>query len=238
VKVLVLRHHLEDDPGLIGEALVARGATLKIHLVPDDGPIPFLDGFDLGIVLGAKWSVYDRETVGGWIDEELDWLRRADQLGVPILGICFGAQAISTALGGGVERAPAQEIGWIEIDSSVPMISNGPWFQFHGDRCLPPEDAEILARNALCVQAFRVRRTIAVQFHPEVDRRQLQGWVDTGADVEMREEGLDVDVVLQETEDRLPEAKANVEAFIEFLLEGSDLASSDLDTPRAVPASQ
>ena len=218
VKIIVLRHHSEDDPGLIGEALEAHGATFTVHHVVEDGPLPDIAKYDAGIVLGAKWSVYDHDAVGDWIENELDWLRQADRLEIPVLGICFGAQAVTVAHGGIVEKAPATEIGWVTIDSTDSALPSGPWFQFHGDQCIPPEEATVLATNAVCVQAFTLRRNLALQFHPELDRRQLQAWIDGGADQEMREFSIDIEATLNETGSMDSQARANVGAIVTLFL--------------------
>lgn len=219
MRVIVLRHHDEDDPGLVGADLEARGAEVVVHPVVDHGTFPDPEGFDLGIVLGSKWSVYDRPNVSGWIDGELDWLRRADRYGVLILGICFGAQALSAALGGSVEPAPKPEIGWTMIEPTDPVIPPGPWFQFHGDRCVPPPDAAVLAINGIGVQAFSVRRNLAVQFHPEIDRLQLERWIDDGGEEAMRSAGVDVEAVLVETDRRVPAARQRVHHLVSYCLE-------------------
>jgi GMP synthase-like glutamine amidotransferase len=189
MRVLVVRHHDIDEAGFIGAAFEARGAELAVHLVPDDGPLPALDGVDHVIVLGAAPSLYDEAAVGHWIGDELAWLRRADRAGVPVLGICFGAQALSAALGGEVKPAPRHEIGWTTVETLAPgLIEPGPWLEFHGDQCLPPPQARILARNDVCVQAFALRANLAVQFHPEVDGPQLKRWLDGGADATAAEQ--------------------------------------------------
>lgn len=61
-------------------------------------------------------------------------------LGVPILGTCFGSQALATALGGSVEPSPRPEIGWIHVETDVSdLVTPGPWLDWHYARCaLPP----------------------------------------------------------------------------------------------------
>ncbi len=214
MRVIVLRHHAIDDAGFIADAFVARGAELSVHLMPKGGPLPSLDGVDHVIVLGAVWSVYE-DRISEWIGAELDWIRQADAAGVPVLGICFGAQALTAALGGQVERAPRMEIGWTTVETLEPdVIEEGPWLEFHGDVCLPPPGARLLARNELCVQAFSIGRHLAVQFHPEVDAAQLRRWLSPEARAEAEAVGQDPEKLIAQTEAEEPEAAARADRLV------------------------
>jgi GMP synthase-like glutamine amidotransferase len=200
MRVLVIRHHEEDSAGLVAAAFEAHGAEFSVHMFPQDGPLPAVDGTDHVIVLGAISSVYDDGPARDWIAAELAWLRRVDEAGVPVLGICFGAQALAAALGGGVEAAASKEVGWTVIDSLDPeLIPPGPWLEFHGDRCVLPPQAGLLASNDVGPQAFRLGRHLAVQFHPEVDGPQLKLWLDAGGREEAVRAGHDPDQLLAET---------------------------------------
>ena len=215
MRVIVIKHHEIDDAGFIGAAFEALGATLDVHLFPDGGPLPSLDGAEHVIVLGAVWSVYDREKIGHWIDAELDWLRAADAAGVPVLGICFGAQALAAALGGGVEAAARKEVGWTVIDSVDPgLIPPGPWLEFHGDRCVLPPQARLLASNDVGPQAFRLGPHLAVQFHPEVDGAQLKLWLDAGGREEALRAGHDPDKLLAETIAQEPASRDRADRLV------------------------
>lgn len=170
-----------------------------MHLFPREGPLPALDGVDHVVVLGASWSVYD-ERITGWMRAELDWLRAADAAGIPVLGICFGAQALTVALGGQVEAASRSEIGWVTVSTTVPeVIEPGPWLEFHSDRCLPPPGARVLASNEVCVQAYSLGPHLAVQFHPEVDAAQVGRWLGDGGRAEAERAGQDPDALLAQT---------------------------------------
>jgi len=214
MRVVVVRHHEEDSAGFVAEAFRARGAEVSVHLFPDQGPLPPLDGVDHVIVLGAISSVYD-DGHASWIEPELDWLLSADEAGVPVLGICFGAQALCRAFGGKVVAAERKEIGWTMVSSvDEALVPAGPWLQFHGDRCEPPASARILASNEIGVQAFAIGRHLAVQFHPEVDGPQLALWLEAGGRREIEEAGQDPDAVLARTIEEEPAARARADRLV------------------------
>jgi GMP synthase-like glutamine amidotransferase len=203
--VVIVRHHDVDSAGLIGAAFRSRGAELDVHLFPGDGPLPAPADADHIIVLGAISSVNDPDA---WIAEELTWLRAAERASVPVLGICFGAQALCAALGGRVEAMARREIGWKTVDpADQDLIPSGPWLEFHQDRCLPPPAATVLARNDAGVQAFRLGRHLAVQFHPEVDGAQLKRWLDAGGFTDPAALGIDPGRFLADTIREEPAAR-------------------------------
>lgn len=220
MRVIVIRHHAEDSPGFIADAFADRGAELRAYLFPGDGELPALDGADHVVVLGAIPSVNDGGATSLWVKKELAWLRHADEAGVPVLGICFGAQALCVAFGGRVETAPSKEIGWKLVDSADPsLIPAGPWLEFHGDRCLPPPSATILASNEMGVQAFAIGRHLAVQFHPEVDGAQLRAWLNSGARAEAAAAGVDPDEFLAQTSAQEPAARERAAALVDTALQ-------------------
>ena len=105
-----------------------------------------------------------------------------------------------------------KEIGWFMVDSADPeRIPAGPWLEFHGDRCLLPARAEVLARNEVAVQAFRIGRHLAVQFHPEVDGPQLKRWLDSMGTRQARSVGVDPDQFLADTIREEPAARARAD---------------------------
>src|SRR5262249_27800289 len=157
MRVVVVRHHEEDSAGFIGDAFAARGATLSTVLYPKEGPLPDLGGLAHIVMLGSTSSVYGEGEARAWVGEGLAWLRlaRVAGAGVPGLGIGFGGRVLAAACAGTVDPAGRQEIGWVTIDPADPgLIPPGPWLEFHHDRCLPPAEARVLARNDLGVQAF------------------------------------------------------------------------------------
>ena len=212
MRVLVIRHHDIDTAGFIGDAFEARGASLDVHLFPDEGALPAVDGVDHVVVFGAISSVNDPDS---WIAEELTWLRAANAAGVPVLGICFGAQLLCAALGGRIEAMPDKEVGWFMVESAdEDAVPSGPWLEFHNDRCLLPAGAAVLARNDAAVQAFTIGRHLAVQFHPEVDGALLKRWLDAHTDAETRQLGIDADQFLADTIREEPAARARADRLV------------------------
>lgn len=229
MRALVIRHEHVTEPGRVGERLTERGYDLTVlTVVPEPRyhapdvhfDFPEADGWDLIVSLGAPWSVYDVDAIGSWIDGELALLRKAHHLGVPVLGICFGAQALATALGGAVERSPRPEIGWTEVGTDDPsLVPSGPWFQWHFDRCVLPPGAVEMARNAVCPQAFRVGRSLGVQFHPEITTEMLRGWIELGGGADCLRHGVDPDDLLARTRAMEPSARADTRRLVDGFLD-------------------
>ena len=128
-----------------------------------------------GIILsGGPNSVYDDETPKA--------PQVVFELGVPVLGICYGMQTMAEQLGGSVETGHVREFGYAEILSSgdSPLLrgiedkENGVldvWMS-HGDKVTAlPEGFRVLCSNdstPIAGMADEIRHFYALQFHPEV----------------------------------------------------------------------
>ncbi|MEA2357601.1 MAG: hypothetical protein QOI62_861 [Solirubrobacteraceae bacterium] len=162
----------------MGEWAAARGAEVELVRAPGVGAWPEPTGADAIVALGSDRSVH--ASTDPWIEPELEFLRAAHAADVPVLGICFGAQALAAALGGTVARAPVAEIGWYDI----PGVDGyaGRWFSWHEDAFTLPPGAHELAGNDVGPQAFAIGRSVGVQFHPEVTAAIVEGWLHAGRD--------------------------------------------------------
>jgi GMP synthase-like glutamine amidotransferase len=220
VRVLLVKQDHASPAGFIGSAFADLGYdAASLTVVPAsryDSPwvtavFPDPAAYDAIVFFGAVWSVYDSATIGTWIGDEIAFARSAMALGVPLLGICFGGQMLAAAMGGSVSRAPAPEIGWLPVDTSVPgLIDAGPWFQWHFDRFTVPSEVPVLARTALADQAFLVGRTLGLQFHPELTSSVLECWLDNGGAGQLAASGIDAGALLEQT--RAVEGAAAVRA--------------------------
>ncbi len=124
-----------------------------------------------GIILtGGPNSCYE--------DDSPTYTKELFELGVPILGLCYGAQLMQLLLGGTVEKAPVREYGKIEVqvEQSSPLFHDVSektvcWMS-HNDYISHVADGfEIVAHTADCPVAAAQnldRNLYAIQFHPEV----------------------------------------------------------------------
>lgn len=217
-RALVLRHHPEDHAGLIGEALASRGYELDLRMMNEESATPSLDGYDVVVILGSYYAVYDKEIEQAWFGRELELIAEATRRDLPIFGICFGAQALCQHHGGVVTRSSEPEVGWYDIEAHNDSgIATGPWFEYHFDHCQLPENAELWATSPRAVQAFSIGRNVGVQFHPEVDHVQLRDWFASSAE-EARRFGIDVDVLIEQTERETPAARERAADLVDLFL--------------------
>ena len=228
-RALVIQHDHVSPPGPVGERLADRGYDVELHQVisEDDfrrpgvvADLPAPAAYDLIVPMGAIWSAYDLDLIGSWVVPELDLLRRADELGVPVLGICFGGQLLALAHGGSVGPSPLPELGWVVLEADEPgLVPAGPWFQWHNDRWELPPGAREIARNDAASQAWVLRRNLALQFHPELTAAMLEGWLANGGAASAIAHGHDLDELRAVTArgDRAARQRAGalVDAFLD-----------------------
>jgi GMP synthase (glutamine-hydrolysing) len=136
----------------------------------DADPDEVAEGTGAIILSGGPSSIYDADA------PKPD--PRIFDLGIPVLGICYGMQAMSQALGGKVERGRTREYGpqgFAPVDGhalfeGLPTTSQ-VWMS-HGDEVLePPPGFAVLGRSAdgkIASIGYDERRLYGLQFHPEV----------------------------------------------------------------------
>lgn len=218
VRVLVLKPQELSLTGHVGEGLAERGGEITEHVLDADGPPPALDGFDAVVVTGAPWSVYG-DSVRPWIGGLLDRLREAVERGVPVLGICFGAQAFAEANGGWVAKARDPEVGLHEVHTDRPdVVPAGPWFMWHGDTFGAPPAATVVASTSAGPQAYVLGPHLLVQFHPEATADMVQAWL-AYDDFDFRAAGVDASATLQAMRDDVVGARARADAMLDRFLE-------------------
>lgn len=220
MRVCVVEQQPDAPAGVLGAWAAARGHALELLRAPSVAMWPDPRAFDAVVALGSDRSVH--ASSDGWIAAEVGFLRSAHEAGVPVLGLCFGAQALAAALGGSVQRAARPEIGWIAVEATaageaVDGLAPGPWFAWHEDTFTVPAGARQLARTAAGPQAFALGRSVGLQFHPEVDAAIVRSWVDGGR-AQLATERIDEHALLAETEQAAPPARVRALALFDAVL--------------------
>lgn len=222
-RFLLISHEPEAAPALIGEILRDRGYSVSTHVVLADPERPDVDypdasGFDAVVAFGSFSHAYDPRA-RAWVEPEIDLIGSLVQQDIPYLGVCFGGQLLAETLGGHVERAPEaeQEIGLVTFDEegSLPVPA-GPWFTWHEDRVVVPDEVEVLAHNGKAVQLFRHGRAVGTQFHPEADIDVVGSWVRIGPDhIPAHTSGAQL---LQDLEIHETSLRRNCEALVDWFV--------------------
>jgi GMP synthase-like glutamine amidotransferase len=184
-RVLIFRHVPFEGAGLLEDVLRGRGIGVEyadLYLNPAPPP-PDPAGYQGLVFMGGPMSVNDELP---YLRLEQGFIRDAADAGMPVLGICLGAQLIAAALGGRVRRNPAKEIGWFDIrcteeaagDPLFAGIGTETVFHWHGETFDLPPGAVLLASSELCAnQAFRAgERVWGLQFHLEVTPEMIADW--------------------------------------------------------------
>jgi GMP synthase-like glutamine amidotransferase len=182
MNVHILQHVSFEGIGSIDKWLNQRNANVSYSRFYESNDLPALSEIDLVIIMGGPMSVHD-ESEFPWLVEEKRFLREAISAGIPILGICLGAQLLASALGAKIYKNSQKEIGWFDI-TKVP----NPGFQFpdtikvfhwHGETFTLPPGAVHLARSAACEQqAFQYgENIIGLQFHLETTQETINSLI-------------------------------------------------------------
>lgn len=187
---------------------------LEVVEVTGDAVPAAPDGFDAVVLLGGGFLPDDDERAP-WLPAERELTRRAVAGGVPLLGICLGAQILAAATGGVVrgdhgrpERGSCR-VSLLGEARTDPLFAGLPGefrvIENHRDQItgLPPGAVRLAESEACPVQAFRVGEWAwGVQFHPEAGADRLERWDEAA----LADAGLDLRALRAEAEEAEPES--------------------------------
>ncbi|MCW8935475.1 MAG: type 1 glutamine amidotransferase [Gammaproteobacteria bacterium] len=186
----IFRHVMCEPPGYLCTYLQRHDIDFEVICLDEGLPVPTdLNNVSGLIFMGGAGSVNEPKD---WITQELALIRQADTQAIPMLGICFGAQLISKALGGSVCEGSELEIGWHNVQSvrEVGHTATGTstekkaWltglpenfiaFQWHAHTLTVPPGATQLWRSDCCEQqGFAKDKVLGMQFHLEVNAESI-----------------------------------------------------------------
>jgi GMP synthase-like glutamine amidotransferase len=211
--VLFVRCDEIDTFGIAPEAVAQADAEFRVwDTVDPDAIRPSLDEVDGVVLLGSTYNVEHADDQP-FIKDVRELTLEAIDRGLPFLGVCFGAQVLAWALDAEVDKAHVREVGFEPVRTQPGVVTDpllGHYrdgtmvFQWHEDTFELPTGAELLAAgDRVRNQAFRVgERTWGVQWHLEVDRAELECWLETfSAEEDLKTEwGKSAEEVLSEAD--------------------------------------
>jgi GMP synthase-like glutamine amidotransferase len=220
-------HYLQHVPfeglGSIAAWLQKSRYTITGTKFFESETLPDLDGINLLIVMGGPMSIND-EFEYPWLVMEKVFIREAVLSGMPVLGVCLGAQLIAGAMGASIYRNPVKEIGWFPIQG-VPSGDSSSFcfgpevevFHWHGETFDLPDGAMRIAKSRGCEnQGFQLGRSaVGLQFHLETTPESAREIVE-----HCREELIPSKYVQSEAEilGASPEKYAAINALMDNLL--------------------
>ena len=226
MRVLSIVHEAEPTGGggIFERAVPERGHRLDRWVAADgEAPPGAPADWDAVMVFGGAMHP-DQDAEHPWLSGEAAFLETALEEGVPLLGVCLGAQLIARAAGAPVGPAAEPEVGWFDVSRddgrADPVLDALPSrfraFQWHYYTFELPRGALLLASSAAARQAYRLGdRVWGIQFHAEVDRTMLDHWFSAGEE----ELPKPVDELRAETDRCLPtwneQGRALCDAFLD-----------------------
>jgi GMP synthase-like glutamine amidotransferase len=191
---LIITHLPDRQVGIVRESLRAGGCGVIERNPGDPEPLPPAAEIAGIVTLGGRQSA-TRVQDDPFLAAEVQLLESALDQGVPVLGICLGAQLLAVATGGRVTYAGAMNAGWPEM-TLLPAAAADPLFgafperlpvlKWHEDIIeMPPGATELATTAGPGAALFRVGDSAwASQAHLELTAPMLiEGWTVDPVDV-------------------------------------------------------
>lgn len=215
--------------------LARSGADIRIFEAWREETWPSVDEIRALAVMGGSMNV-DQIAQYPFLAGSRRLMGDAIEAGVPTLGVCLGSQMMARVLGADVRRSDPRNALFSRLELTDDGMSDpltAPFdgievLQFHEDTFEVPDGAVPLATSAhsSLAQAFRYGdNAYAIQFHFEVDRPIIEGWLDNIGRREMLDDwGTDSSELLEHADRVLPQQTVAgtrlVEGFLS-LVDGS-----------------
>ena len=184
---LVLVRHGDDPPDdRVVTFAVEHGLTPVVRKPFKGDPLGVPGPEVVGTVIyGGPFNVFD-EHIHPFMKDEADWIRSCMDRGIPVLGLCQGAQQIARVLGAevGPKEDERFEFGYYPVEPTAEAAGFLPStlhvVQSHFHTFGIPGGAVHLASSPLfATQAFRYGTNVyGLQFHPEVTIEGFRRWQD------------------------------------------------------------
>ncbi|MBA2273394.1 MAG: type 1 glutamine amidotransferase [Actinobacteria bacterium] len=186
--ILCIRNQTDAPLGIAADVFASVGAPYRYLDAWRAADWPRLEDVSAVVVLGGGMNAqqFDEHP---WLRDIYGFVDKVLERGVPLFGICLGAQILARALGAEVRPSPVREIGFHPVvatddgraDPVIDSFASGMRvFQWHEDAFELPDGAKLLYSSfAVPYQAFRYGdRVYATQFHFEVTPEIIARWSD------------------------------------------------------------
>ena len=226
MRAVLIANAGDADAGFVGQRFEEYDFSFT-HVVREyPNEWPAIDGIDLVVHLGSNWSVY-WDDVSRNVAAESELIREAHRRGIPLFGICFGAQMMAHALGGSAERAKKAEIGWHDVIATPTYkVLAGTWMQWHYDTFSAPAGAQVLALSDAGPQAMQMGRSFATQFHPEANEAIVSRWMGGEGAAELAAFDLMPSTLIERTRSEVERSGPAAHALVDWYL--AEVASTPM----------
>jgi GMP synthase-like glutamine amidotransferase len=185
MRVHVLQHVPFEGLGSIGPWLEKQEAKVSYTRFFASTRLPSPNAIDMVIIMGGPMSANNEDKLP-WLVPEKQFIHDVVLRGVPVLGVCLGAQLIAAAMGARVYRNPVSEIGWFSVRRVATPKGNFAFpeecmvFHWHGETFDLPVGAVHIAESDGCKnQAFQLNRNaVGLQFHLETTLESVSALLD------------------------------------------------------------
>ncbi|HIA72355.1 MAG TPA: type 1 glutamine amidotransferase [Phycisphaerales bacterium] len=214
MSILIIEHSNLTGSDRLGQRLLEDGHRLQVVRVHLGEQLPTdLDEIDGVISCGGPQDPTCDEP---WVEQELNLLRTANKIELPVFGLCLGSQLLARALGGELSTCEKPEMGWYEVTLSPVgcsdfILTGQPWtgqqFQWHNWQVSTlPDGAVLLASSEYCkVQAWMIGiNSYAVQYHPECTKERIESWIKDDVAL-LNDAGISTSKIEEDTENNFNE---------------------------------
>ncbi|MDE0121075.1 MAG: type 1 glutamine amidotransferase [bacterium] len=186
-RVAVIKHSAASV-GRLGERLDHSAVEWEEVNAAEGDSLPPVEEIGALVIMGGRMGAYETGE-HSFLVEEMALARQAVDRGMPVLGICLGAQLLAAALGGSAYLADRPEVGAVPVLLTEPgyrhpivsKVAGRRVFSMHQDTFDPPPGSVLLAYSQRFPQAFSIGSALGIQFHPETPNAEANEWAYNGA---------------------------------------------------------
>ena len=185
--VAIMQNEPIVPPGTIIDYFEEKEIPYKLIKTYADEDWGEIEEYRAVIVLGSSQSAMFFAQ-SEYLARLFGFIREAVTKRLAIMGICFGSQLLAMVLGAEVVRGAVMELGKCGISLTDTGAGSQVFrgcaqelvvFQWHRDQWKLPDKADLLAGSDICSnQAFRYRKSVGIQFHPEMNLEMVKNWCD------------------------------------------------------------